>query len=233
MAAPLTDAAIEKVRQLIRGGDLQPGQRLPAEAALSAQLGVSRGSLREAVRALATAGVLDVRRGDGTFVTSLTPEQLFIGIGEAVDLMQDDSMLELMECRRVVEPQVTALAAVRAEASDLTVIAGHLSLMEKATDESDLIAHDADFHAAIAAASGNAALAAILRGISGVTLRARVWRALTEADSSHRTISEHVAIHDAVRDGDAERARAAALLHVANVEAWMRRALRTSHAGNA
>ncbi|TXR56516.1 FadR/GntR family transcriptional regulator [Quadrisphaera setariae] len=225
MAAPLTEAAIEKVRELIRGGDLQPGQRLPAEAALSAQLGVSRSSLREAVRALATAGVLDVKRGDGTFVTSLTPEQLFTGIGEAVDLMQEESMLELMECRRVVEPQVTALAAMRCEPEDLAVVLRHLQLMEAATDEQDLIAHDADFHAAVATASGNAALAAILRGISGVTLRARAWRALTEADSARHTIDEHRAIYDALHDGDAYRAEAAALLHVANVEAWMRQTL--------
>lgn len=229
MAAPLTEAAIEKVRDLIRGGDLQPGQRLPAEAALSAQLGVSRSSLREAVRALATAGVLDVKRGDGTFVTSLTPEQLFTGIGDAVDLMQEESLLELMECRRLVEPQVTALAATRSGPADLGVVLQHLQLMEAATDEQDLIAHDADFHNAVATASGNMALAAILRGISGVTLRARVWRALTEADSSRHTIDEHRAIYDALRDGDAYRAEAAALMHVANVEAWMRRALAEKH----
>ncbi|MBF5080459.1 FadR family transcriptional regulator [Quadrisphaera sp. INWT6] len=221
----MTDAAIEKVRDLIRGGDLEPGQRLPAEAALSAQLGVSRSSLREAVRALATAGVLDVRRGDGTFVTALTPAQLFTGIGEAVDLMGDESLLELMECRRLVEPQVTALAALRCQEADLEEVLRHLQLMEAATDEQDLIAHDADFHAAIAAASRNTALAEILRGISGVTLRARVWRALTEADSSRHTIDEHRAIYDALRDGDAQLAQAAALLHVANVETWMRRAL--------
>jgi len=229
VAAPLTEAAIEKVRDLIRGGDLQPGQRLPAEAALSAQLGVSRSSLREAVRALATAGVLDVKRGDGTFVTSLTPEQLFTGIGEAVDLMQEESLLELMECRRVVEPQVTALAAMRCEPGDLRVVLQHLQLMEAASDEQDLITHDVDFHHAVATASGNAALAAILRGVSGVTLRARVWRALTEADSSRHTIDEHRAIYDALVDGDAYRAEAAALVHVANVESWMRRTLAEKH----
>jgi len=229
VAAPLTEAAIEKVRDLIRGGDLQPGQRLPAEAALSAQLGVSRSSLREAVRALATAGVLDVKRGDGTFVTSLTPEQLFTGIGEAVDLMQEESLLELMECRRVVEPQVTALAAMRCEPEDLRVVLQHLQLMEAASDEQDLITHDVDFHHAVATASGNAALAAILRGVSGVTLRARVWRALTEADSSRHTIDEHRAIYDALVDGDAYRAEAAALVHVANVESWMRRTLAEKH----
>src|SRR4051794_38828091 len=103
MAATLTEATIKKVRELIARGELVPGQRLPAEAALSELLGVSRSGLREAVQALATARVLEVRRGDGTYVTSLTPEVLFSGIAEAVELMRVESLLEVMECRRVVE----------------------------------------------------------------------------------------------------------------------------------
>lgn len=225
MAAPLTEAAIERVRELIIRGDLRPGQRLPAEAALSEQLGVSRSGLREAVRALATAGVLEVRRGDGTYVTSLTPDRLFTGIADAVDLMADEHLLAIMECRRLVEPQATALAAARADEAGLEVVAHHLRCMEDADDEEGLVAHDEQFHAAVAAASGNGALAAILRGISGATVRARVWRALTVADSRQRTIDEHAAIYAAVRDGDRERAHAAALLHVANVEAWLRTTL--------
>lgn len=225
MAAPLTEAAIERVRELIISGALRPGQRLPAEAALSDQLGVSRSGLREAVRALATAGVLEVRRGDGTYVTSLTPDLLFTGIADAVDLMADEHLVDVMECRRLVEPQATALAAARIDADGLAVVAHHLRCMEEAEDEETLVAHDEQFHAAIATASGNPALAAILRGISGATVRARVWRALTVADSRRRTMDEHAAIFAAVRDGDRERAQAAALLHVANVEAWLRTTL--------
>ena len=79
MAAPLTEAAIEQVRHLITSGQLVPGQRLPPEAELAESLGTSRSTVREAVRALVTARVLDVRRGDGTFVTSLRPELLLAG----------------------------------------------------------------------------------------------------------------------------------------------------------
>ncbi|MEZ0491337.1 FadR/GntR family transcriptional regulator [Kineococcus sp. TBRC 1896] len=225
MAAPLTEAAIERVRELIVRGDLGPGQRLPAESALSEQLGVSRSGLREAVRALVTAGVLEVRRGDGTYVTSLTPDRLFTGLADAVDLMADEHLLAVVECRRLLEPQATALAAARADRSGLEAVAHHLRRMEGAEDEEELLVHDERFHAAVAAASGNGALAAILRGVSGATVRARVWRALTVADSRQRTIAEHTAIYEAVRDGDRERAHAAALLHVANVEAWLRTTL--------
>src|SRR3954464_11768538 len=69
----LTDEAIEKIRAMITSGELRPGDRLPSEPELGAQLGLSRSSLREAVKALSLINVLDVRRGDGTYVTSLDP----------------------------------------------------------------------------------------------------------------------------------------------------------------
>ena len=132
MAAPLVDAAIERMRQLIASGEWRPSDRLPSEAELSMQLGVSRSSTREAVRALVAARVLDVRRGDGTYVTSLSPELLLEGIGVAVEVMQEDAIMELIEARRVIEPELTALAAQRADAGQLAEIRQHLTLMRAA-----------------------------------------------------------------------------------------------------
>jgi len=102
MAAPLTEAAIEQMRRLIADGTLLPGQKLPPEAELAESLGTSRSTVREAVRALVTARVLDVRRGDGTYVTSLRPELLLAGIGAAADLLQHEFTLELLQVRRMV-----------------------------------------------------------------------------------------------------------------------------------
>lgn len=102
MGAPLTELAIDKIRGLIKDGGLGPGDRLPPEAQLSDLLGVSRGSTREAVRALVAVGVLDVRRGDGTFVTNLSAETLLTGLGRAVEFMGEESILELVEARRVI-----------------------------------------------------------------------------------------------------------------------------------
>jgi GntR family transcriptional repressor for pyruvate dehydrogenase complex len=99
----LTDAAIEQIRDLIRSGALPPGSRLPPENELAAQLGLSRNSMREAVKALELVRVLDVRRGDGTYVTSLEPRLLLDGLGLAVDLLQDDSILSVVEVRRLLE----------------------------------------------------------------------------------------------------------------------------------
>ena len=72
----VTDEAIEKLKDMIVSGRLHPGQRLPREADLAAGLGLSRSSLREAVRALSVVRILDVRQGDGTYVSSLAPDAL-------------------------------------------------------------------------------------------------------------------------------------------------------------
>ncbi|MGZ4724653.1 MAG: FadR/GntR family transcriptional regulator, partial [Ilumatobacteraceae bacterium] len=130
MAAPLTEAAIERVRHLIAEGDLGPGQRLPPEAELAEALGTGRSTVREAVRALVTARVLDVRRGDGTYVTSLRPELLLAGIGAAADLLQQGFTLELVQVRRILEPAATAMAATRitdAELDELEVCLHQMS----------------------------------------------------------------------------------------------------------
>ena len=143
MAAPLTEQAIDKIRGLIIDGDLRPGARLPPEQELASQLGSSRNTTREAVRALVTARVLDVRRGDGTYVTSLRPELLLEGIGFAVELMQEESALELIEVRRALEPAATELAAERIDDAGLAELRRHLGLMRAAeTDMERLVLHD-------------------------------------------------------------------------------------------
>lgn len=226
MAAPLTEMAIDKIRGLIINGDLPPGARLPPEQELANQLGSSRNTTREAVRALVTARVLDVRRGDGTYVTSLRPELLLEGIGFAVELMQEESALELIEARKALEPAVTELAAERIDEDALAQLRHHLALMRAADgDTEDLVAHDQDFHETVATAAQNPTMASMLRGISSGTLRARVWRGILEEDASSRTVAEHEAIYAALAAGDPAVARAAALVHVATTERFLRRVL--------
>ena len=221
MAAPATEAAIKAMRQLIIDGALGPGARLPAEPELAAQLGLSRGTLREAVRALVTARVLDVRRGDGTYVTSLEPSLLLEGIGFAVELMQEDRWLELIELRRILEPAATALAAERAPAEVFDRLAGQLSAMEHSHGE-NRIRQDIEFHGAIAAAAGNETLASMLSGINSHTIHARIWHGTLDADADRLAHQEHQAIYDAVRARDASLAHSVALMHVANTERWYR-----------
>ncbi|GAB2745012.1 FadR/GntR family transcriptional regulator [Kitasatospora kifunensis] len=219
----LTDQAITRIRRLIRDGELLPGARLPPEPQLAASLGLSRNTMREAVKALAVARVLEIRRGDGTYVTSLEPGLLLEGLGGAVELLRGDTVLELMEVRRLLEPAATGVAAVRATDEDLAEVERHLAAMRTARDDVETFnRHDAAFHQAVVRATRNETLAALLEHISGRTLRARIRRGLADGDAADRTIAEHQAIHQALTARDAELARAAALLHVSATERWLR-----------
>lgn len=223
MAAPLIDQGIEHIRDLIVSGALPPGSRLPPEAELAAVLGCSRGTTREAVRSLVMAKVLDVRRGDGTYVTSLEPRLLLEGISFAIDLISDEDLLELWELRRLVEPPTIARAAARIGDLDLERLDKALAEMTAAPDVDQLVTHDAEFHDIAAQAAGNGTLAGLLASVSSRMTRARIWHGVREEGENATTLLQHGEILAALRAHDTERAQAAALVHVANSEAWLRR----------
>jgi GntR family transcriptional repressor for pyruvate dehydrogenase complex len=228
MSAPLTEAAIRQIREMIAIGTLAPGDKLSPEAELAGELGASRNTVREAVRGLVTAGVLDVRRGDGTYVTSLRPEQLLDGIGAAAELMAEGFSLELIQVRRILEPAATALAALRIDDETLGELARLLSRMRSAENQEVLVQADSDFHAVVAAASGNSTLASMLGGVSTRTMRSRIWRGVIEANAKEQTIAQHAEILRALRDHDPILGEAAALVHVATTEASLRRMIDSS-----
>jgi GntR family transcriptional repressor for pyruvate dehydrogenase complex len=219
----LTDEAIEQIRNLIRSGALPPGSRLPPENELAAQLGLSRNSMREAVKALEMVRVLDVRRGDGTYVTSLEPRLLLEGLGLAVDLLQDESVLSVVEVRRLLEPAATGLAAERITDEGLARLEERLREMDEAgSDAERQVAADAAFHLEVFAATRNQTLLSILDGLSSLTLRARIWRAVVEGDAITETLQQHRAIFSALAAHDRPLAEAAALMHVTTSENWLR-----------
>ena len=225
----LTDKAITRIRELILSGELPPGSRLPPEQQLASELGLSRNLMREAVKALVVARVLEIRRGDGTYVTSLEPAVLLEGLGSAVELLQGDTQLELAEVRRLFEPVATGVAAGRITAAELGEVESHLAAMRAAKDDVELLnQHDAAFHRAVVAATGNQTLASLLEGISSRTVRARVWRGMVDDAVADLTIAEHQAIYDALAAGDAALAQAAALMHISTTEKWFREHLADS-----
>lgn len=222
---PITDEAIEKIKQMIISGELRPGDRLPKEVELAAALGLSRNSLREAVRALSLVRILDVRQGDGTYVTSLEPRMLLEGLSFIVDLHHDSTVLEFFEVRRILEPAATAMAATRIAAAEVTDLREHLGKITAGSSVEELVANDIEFHRRIAEASGNSVLVSLLNSLSGSTLRGRIWRGVTQVGALERTMDEHHAILDALASGQAEVARSWATVHVASVEHWLRQVL--------
>jgi GntR family transcriptional repressor for pyruvate dehydrogenase complex len=219
----LTDRAIASIQQLIISGELQPGSRLPPESELATQLGVGRSSVREAIKALALIRVVDVRQGDGTYVTSLEPHLLLEGVGFAVDLAQDASLLEIVEVRRLFEPVATGLAAKRIDDAMLARLDAYVDGMEHAGEDQEQLVHwDQMFHMTVYEATGNRTLASILDGLSSQTVRARIWRGVIEGEAAAQTLREHHAIRHALATHDRPLAEAAALIHVNTSEQWLR-----------
>ncbi|GAA0698541.1 FadR/GntR family transcriptional regulator [Kitasatospora atroaurantiaca] len=219
---PVTDEAIEKIKAMIVSGELRPGERLPKEADLAERLGLSRNSLREAVKALSVIRVLDVRQGDGTYVTSLEPDVLLDTLGFIVDFHRDDKVLEFLEVRRVLEPAATAMAAGRMSDEEVAALEELLSGLSGDASLEQLIDNDLEFHRRIAAGSGNTVLSSLIDGLYGPTRRARVWRGLTEEGAVERTRQQHRAILDAIAGRRPDLAHAWATVHIAGVEQWLR-----------
>ena len=221
----VTDEAILKIREMLLTGEIGPGDRLAPEPQLAERLGLSRSSLREAIKALEVIRVLDVRRGDGTYVTSLEPGLLLEAVSFVVDLHDDQSVLEILAVRRILESAAAAAAAKNPDPQDLEALHDVLASVDKATDVEGLVKHDLEFHRRIADAGGNGYLASLLESLSSHTIRARIWRGLTQENVVARTLEEHHAILNAIERRDSELASAAMTLHVSGVEAWLRNAL--------
>lgn len=218
----VTQRAIERITAMIREGELEPGERLPTERELAARLGISRSSMREAIRALTVLGVVEARHGSGIYVTRLEAGDLLETFGVVAGLSRGPSLVELLEVRRVLESTATALAAARITPERLAEVGRHLAAMDATDDPEEILAHDLAFHREIAAAAGNETMAAILEGLSSRTFRARVRRGHQEEGAFARTRREHAAIHRALAARDPEAARAAAAAHVGAVEEWLR-----------
>src|SRR4051794_34927602 len=224
----VTQTAIDEIKAMIIRGELAAAERLPKEADLAARLGLSRNSLREAVRALTLAGILEARQGDGTYVTSLEPRMLLEPLTFMADFHQDRTLLHVLEVRRILEAAVAALAAQYITDAELAELRRVVHEMEACETVEAFVANDLRFHRLIGAASRNAVLASVLDSFSTPMSRARVWRALTQADAIAQTKAQHAALYDALAHRRPDVARAMATAHIAGVESWLEGALESS-----
>lgn len=220
----LTNTAMARLRAMIINGELGPGDRLPPEKELAERLGLSRSSLREAVKALEVVRILDIRQGDGTYVTELNTQHLSEAITFVLELHQNSSVLELLETRRVLEAASVELAAARISEQQLDEIQQTLDNTD-VSDLDSLVDQDLAFHGIIGQAAGNAYLSSLTGSLNSRTVRARAWRGMTQQGSAQRTVEEHQEILEALRRRDPALARAAMIHHLQGVERWLRVAL--------
>ena len=225
----VTEHAVNKIRERIVSGAWGAGDRLPKESELAAELGISRNSLREAVRALSQLRVLEVRQGDGTYVSSLEPDLLLESTGFISHLLLGENEIELYEVRRILEAAAASLASGRIDAQEKLDLGLTLERMRAAQSVEELVEADVAFHAIIARAAGNSVLTSLLASLSTRTMRIRLWHGRTADDALEETREEHRRIYEAIAAGDPELARAAATAHIASGERWLRGQLTAGH----
>jgi GntR family transcriptional repressor for pyruvate dehydrogenase complex len=216
----LKERVIRQLTRLIEEGALQPGDRLPSERELSEELQVSRGTVREAVQFLQTLGLLEIRHGSGTFVRQAKDANDLREEWRRWTISHASRVHDLLEIRKALEPFAAELAAQRAATEDVDTMQDALELMQPAVESPDvtaLVQADLAFHHALCAASGNAALSefADALGEQLVQERGAIWNLPGRPE---RSLTEHRAIYEAVRQGAPERARQAVLDHLNSVE---------------
>src|SRR5438105_1838214 len=135
--------------------------------------------------------VLDVRQGDGTYVTSLEPRLLLDAMTFVVDFHRDDTVLEFLEVRRILEPAATAMAALAMTEQQIAELRAVLDELDDEPSVESLVANDLEFHRRIALGSGNTVLCSLIESLSGPTTRARIWRGLTQEGAVARTREQH------------------------------------------
>jgi GntR family transcriptional repressor for pyruvate dehydrogenase complex len=194
------------VRRLIENGELSAGDKLPPERELARLIGVSRATVRAGLQSLATVGVVDVRRGAGTFVAD-GPPLLDVNPLSLFSALHGIPHAELFEARRAIEIDLAGLAAKRARGDELAAISEEVMEMFASIDDVHrFLIHDIRFHRAVAAAARNPLLAAIMEMVADLFYDQRKrtvdqWREAPEAAEQHRRI------YQAIRTGDVELAR--------------------------
>jgi len=204
--SPLVELAVSQLREQVLAGQWELDERLPAETELAAQLGVGRSTVREAVRALAHAGLLETRQGAGTFVRSLSEQQGW------EPRLRRAQLLEVYEVRAGLELQAARLAAQRRTAADLRRIesawAGRQQALAAGRDEA-FVEADVAFHATVLQAAHNPLLAEIFlsfqKALSEALAQIVNDQDLTGVDNTQA----HADLVQAVRERDADAAVAA------------------------
>jgi GntR family transcriptional regulator, transcriptional repressor for pyruvate dehydrogenase complex len=213
-----------RILDLLRQKELKAGDKLPPERELAEMLEVSRPSLREALRALSIMKIIEVRQGDGTYVSSLKPEELVEHL-EFIFLLDDSTMLQLFEARKIVEAGNAALAAQRISETDLAALEGCLERAEAvANDPEAFMLADIELHEIITRAAANPLLERFMASIS-ILGRASRRKTTSMSGVTAASLVDHRQIVAALQVRDPAAASAAMLHHLEHVEQAYRQSL--------
>jgi GntR family transcriptional repressor for pyruvate dehydrogenase complex len=215
---------IEQIRVMISNGTLRPGDRLMSERELAEKFQVGRSAVREAFRVMEAMGVIKVKPGEGTFINETTADSL-VNAFSSVMIVDEKTLREMMELRKILEVESAGLAAQRHDQQQLNVI--RLALQQMQHDlEAGNLGEEADmkFHYAIAEAAGNSLLLRLMNSIADTmsrVLAAARHRLYRNPANPHKLVREHEAIYKAIENDDPAAARRAMLDHLVGVESYI------------
>jgi GntR family transcriptional repressor for pyruvate dehydrogenase complex len=223
----LADRATRQLQSLIINRAFEAGDRLPPERALAERLGVSRTVVREALRALSTKGLVEVRNGAGAFIRSPSADLFSELLGMCFARTESGGVTSqhLLEMRRIIEIEMAGLAAERRDARDLDEMQRLLAIMDEIAGRPEEWARaDVDFHMAVAVAGKNPLFPIVLRSISDALMSGRLLAARLPATPG-KALHHHRRIFAQLKKGSTSGARAAMERHLREAEQTMRLAL--------
>ncbi len=209
---------VRQIRSLVADGRLTSGDRLPPERELAERFRVSRTSVREAMRALESTGLIEIRPGEGAFVRRVSVESLIEPLALVI-LAQREAITDLYEARRLLEPPIAALAARRASPEEVGELARVLDEQAREVEAGRTgLSQDAQFHSGIALSTHNRAITRIVTALMDLLAQSRE-ESLQTPGRPERSHQDHHRILAAIRQGDARGAEQAMLSHLVAVEA--------------
>ncbi|HYL14430.1 MAG TPA: FadR/GntR family transcriptional regulator [Terriglobales bacterium] len=213
----LYEQIVRQIEESILKGILKTGDQLPAERELAQQFGVSRTAVREAIKALSEKGLVEAYSGRGTFIMNGTSH----AIRQSLDLMMKIGQLEgtnhLAEVRAILEPDIAALAATRAEEQHLVSMREAVAVMDRSLQDPDaFIEADLDFHLSLAEAAANPLILSLLDSIVAL-LREQRMRIFNVAGGPQRGQFHHKCILEAIEKRDPEKAREEMRAHLIQI----------------
>jgi len=218
----LYEQIVQQVEESIQKGDLKTGDKLPAERDLAEQFGVSRTAVREAVKVLREKGLVEAFPGRGTLITGATAHTMRLSLGRMLKENQGSGFLA--EVREMIEPEIAAMAAARADGEDLAAMRESVGVMDQAKrDPEAYIEADLDFHLALAEAAGNPIILSLIDSIVGLLREQRMG--IFQVDGGpERGQYHHKKVLEAVEHRDSAGAREAMRAHMTQVREDSRRA---------
>src|ERR1700723_697573 len=213
----LYEQIVQQIEDSILKGALKAGDQLPAERELAIRFGVSRTAVREAVKALREKGLVEAYSGRGTFITDGTSQAVRQSFDLMVKIGQPEGSTDLAEVRSILEPEIAALAAERAEESDRATLREAVAVMDRSLKDADAyIEADLDFHLALAEAAANPLILSLIDSIVGL-LREQRLRIFQVEGGPQRGQIHHKRILEAMEKRDAKVARDAMKAHLEQV----------------